>query len=160
MSPGRTVIALLGFLLAAAPVLAQTPNSANVVATCGTPNSTYSANQNAPVTQDTTGKGCVNATVSANIAPATGTPTQTSVSCATGSTTLLAAAAATQFILIKVPAAATVPVWFNFAGAAAVAAPPSVDLAAGASINWTAFVPTAQINCLATSATTVTIVYK
>jgi len=134
MPPGRIALSLLGLLLAA-PAMAQT---ANVVTTCGTPN----------------------ATVSANIAPATGTPTQTSVSCGTGSTTLLAAAAATQFILIKVPSTATVPVWFNFAGAAAVAAAPSVDLSHDASINWTSFVPTAQINCLATSATTVTIVYK
>ena len=160
MSPGRIAFFLLGFLLAAVPALAQTPGTANVVANCGTPNSTYSANQNAPVTQDTTGKGCVNATVSATVTPLSGTPTQATVSCGTGSTTLLAAAAASQFILIKVPAAASVPVWFNFAGAAAAAASPSVDLAAGASISWTAFVPTAQINCLATSATSVTVVYK
>ncbi len=113
-----------------------------------------------PVYIDASGNLCVNAVVSATVVPLVGTPTEATVSCGTGSTTFLAAAAASQFILIKVPASATVPVWFNFAGAAAVAAPPSVDLAAGASSSWTSFVPTAQINCLATSATSVTVVYK
>lgn len=53
------------FLIAAAAVLwagsalAQTPQQANVVANCGTPNSTYSANGTKPVTQDTSGTLCV-----------------------------------------------------------------------------------------------------
>lgn len=39
------------------------PVSVNVVGTCGTPNSTYNTNRNAPATMDQTGKLCVNATV-------------------------------------------------------------------------------------------------
>ena len=150
---------LLLFALAALwgmPGMASAQQALNIT-TCGTASPPAGFG---PVYVDSTGKLCVNATVSATVTPQTGTPTQTSVSCGVGSTTLLAAAAATQFLLIKVPASATVPVWFNFAGAAAVAAPPSVDLAAGASITWTAFVPSSQINCLATSATTVTVTYK
>ena len=38
-----------------------------VVPTCGTPNTTYNVGENRPVTQDTTGKACVNASVSASI---------------------------------------------------------------------------------------------
>ena len=49
---------LSAFLLLPLTAYGQTPNNANVVANCGTPNSTYSANQNAPLTQDTTGKLC------------------------------------------------------------------------------------------------------
>lgn len=47
---------MLVFLLMPAVALGQT--RANVVAACGTPNSTYSVKQNAPMTQDTTGKLC------------------------------------------------------------------------------------------------------
>lgn len=49
-------------MLAATPALAQTPENANVVANCGTPNSTYTANTTRPVTQDTNGYAC-NSTV-------------------------------------------------------------------------------------------------
>lgn len=95
-------------------------------------------------------------------AATTGTPTETTVTCGTGSTTLLAASTATQFILVKVPTGGGI-VWVNFAGAAAVAAPPSVDIAAGASLSWSpmqGYVPTSQINCLAPVAQAVTLVYK
>lgn len=94
-------------------------------------------------------------------APA-GTPTQTSVACGTGSTTFLAASTATQFIMIKVPQTAANAVWFNFAGNAAVAAAPSVDIPVGGSLLWgaTSFLPTTQINCIASASTTVTLMYK
>lgn len=59
MSLGRFVAL---FLLLSIPALAQTPENANVVANCGTPNSTYTANGNKPVTQDTTGTLCVQST--------------------------------------------------------------------------------------------------
>jgi hypothetical protein len=93
---------------------------------------------------------------------ASGTPTQGSVSCGTSSTTLLSAAAATNFILIKIPAGANNLVWFNFAGSAAVTSAPSEDLAAGQAQVWSTsrYLPTAQINCIATAATTVTLIYK
>lgn len=39
------------------------PSNANVVASCGTPNTTYTANTNKPVTMDTTGKVCTGASI-------------------------------------------------------------------------------------------------
>lgn len=100
--------------------------------------------------------------VTAPLPPPSGTPTQTSVSCGTSSTTLLAASTATTFVTVKVPAGSTVPVWVNWAGSAAVAAAPSLDIPSGGSVSWSAvnYVPTSQINCLATTATTVTLIYK
>jgi hypothetical protein len=93
-----------------------------------------------------------------------GTPTQTSVSCGNTSTTLLAAAAASKFISVKVPSTAANIVWFNWTGAAAVTAAPSEDIGIGQKVTWTAgqdgFLPTAQINCIASSATTVTVEYQ
>ena len=99
--------------------------------------------------------------VSAPLAAPSGTPIETSVSCGTGSTTLLAASTATQFIMVKVPQGGNT-VWINFAGSAAVQAAPSVDLTGGASIIWgaTTYLPTAQINCIASAATSVTLMYK
>ena len=46
---------------------ASTQTLANVVSTCGTPNSTYSANQNRPDTIDTNGNHCVAASVTASV---------------------------------------------------------------------------------------------
>lgn len=58
--------ALAALMALAIPAYAQSvPSLATVVATCGTPPSTYVANQNRPQTQDTNGKECVNATVTA-----------------------------------------------------------------------------------------------
>lgn len=94
-----------------------------------------------------------------------GTPTQTSVSCAATSTTLLAASTATMFLSIRNPTSATQTIWINVAGAAAVAAPPSLDLAPGAEADFFAegssFLPTAQINCIsAGTSSSVSVVYK
>ena len=94
----------------------------------------------------------------------TGAITQTSVSCGNTTTTLLAASTATKFISVKVPSNAANIVWFNWAGVSAVTAPPSEDVGIGAKITWTAgqdgFLPTSQINCIASSATTVTLEYQ
>lgn len=94
-----------------------------------------------------------------------GTPTQTSVSCAATSTTLLAASTATMFLSIRNPTTSTQTIWINVAGAAAVAAPPSLDLAPGAEADFFAegssFLPTAQINCIsAGTSSSVSVVYK
>jgi hypothetical protein len=119
-------------------------------------------------TIDTTGRQCSNpgsgASGAANVTlvPPTGTPNQTTVTCGVASTTLLAAAAATSFILIKNPAAGGV-VWLNFAGVAAVAAPPSLDMSGGGSVTWSAaqgFLPSSQINCIAPVAQAVELVWK
>lgn len=101
--------------------------------------------------------------VNATFVGSTGTPTQTSVTCGTSSTTLLTASSASAFITVKVPAAASVPVWFNWTGSAAVAAPPSQDVPVGGEIVWSTasgFLPTSAVTCLATSATTVSLLYK
>lgn len=114
---------------------------------CWTP---YSATNPLPTTPGTPGAG------------STGTPVETTVTCGVGTTALLAASTATTFILIKNPAAGGI-VWINFAGVAAVAAPPSVDLAAGQSISWSAlagYVPTSALNCIAPVAQAVSLVYK
>jgi hypothetical protein len=97
------------------------------------------------------------------LVPPTGTPVEVTVTCGVTTTALLAAAAATQFVLIKSPTGAAATVWINAAGVAAVAAPPSIDLVAGASLLWSpgnGFVPSSAINCIASIATAVTLVYK
>lgn len=94
-----------------------------------------------------------------------GTPTQTSVSCAATSTTLLAANTATMFLSIRNPTTATVTIWLNVAGAAAVAAAPSLDIPPGSTYDAFAegasFLATSQINCISSgAASSVTVVYK
>ena len=82
MRKSHLLLALvIGALLS--PVLpagakAQQATQAQVVAACGTPNSTYPAGTTKPLTQDTAGKNCVNATVTATAtttATASSTPT-------------------------------------------------------------------------------------
>jgi hypothetical protein len=94
--------------------------------------------------------------------PTTGTPNQTTVTCGATNTTLLAPGAATQFVMVKSPAGAVVT-WINFAGANAVAAPPSLDLAAGAAITWrlAGYLPNTQFNCIvAAGSQALTLIYK
>lgn len=102
--------------------------------------------------------------VNATFIGATGIPNEIPVACGTSSTTLLTAGSATAFIAVKLPATAAGPVWFNWAGTAAVAAAPSVDVSAGAEIVWSSangFLPTAQVNCIASgSPVTVTLLWK
>ena len=59
------VLATLAFLAIPGFAFAQGAGQANVVGTCGTPNSTYSIGRNEPVTVDTTGSLCSAATVTA-----------------------------------------------------------------------------------------------
>lgn len=155
------LLLVLGLLVWAIPATAQTPENANVVTTCGTPNSTYAANSNRPVTQGTDGTLCTrSAGGSVNIAPYTGTPTQTTASCTNADSSVLAAAAASKFIHISVPATAANGVWFNFAGAAATAATPNEYILPGGSITWSAvngFVPTSAIRCISNTASTISI---
>lgn len=81
-------LALLAFSV---PALAQTaPALATVVSACGTPPSTYTAGQNRPQTQDTTGKACGAATST----PVSTTPAQTT---GTASSKVLCAAACTLY---------------------------------------------------------------
>lgn len=89
------------------------------------------------------------------LVPTAGTPTQAAVSCLATTTTLLAAAAATSFWLVQNPSTATTTVWINTAGAAAVAAPPSISLTAGQSMYFPAagYLPNALISCITTTGT-------
>jgi len=93
-------------------------------------------------------------------APITGTPTQATVTCGNTSTQLLAASAAGSFIRVSVPPGGST-VWFNWAGAAAVAATPSDPITAGNAIWWTTYVPTSVINCIVASGSqAVTVISK
>jgi hypothetical protein len=75
MTLSRAWLAALIIVLAGVlPAHAQSQNS-QVVANCGTPNSTYTAGQNAPTTQDTNGKGCINGTFTGTIVTAPGSRT-------------------------------------------------------------------------------------
>ena len=95
-------------------------------------------------------------------APPTGALVESTVTCGVASTALLTAQSASKFVLIQNPAAGGL-VWINFAGAAAVAAPPSLSLAGGASITWSpmnGFVPASAINCIAPVAQAISILYQ
>ena len=96
--------------------------------------------------------------------PFNGAITQTTVTCGSSSTAVLSANTAAAFIVVHVPTGASNPVWFNFAGAAAVAAPPSEDVAAGGTKLWSAastFLPTAAISCIvSTGSQAITVEYK
>lgn len=63
MSRRLISLAALVLLLVSTGAYAQTPGNARVVSSCGTPDQTYTAGTNKPLTQDTTGKTCVDATV-------------------------------------------------------------------------------------------------
>lgn len=95
---------------------------------------------------------------------ASGTPNQTSVSCGTSSTTLLAANQAAAFIAVKVPPGGSGSIWTNWAGSAAVASTPSLEVPVGAELIWSTasgFVPTSQANCIAVgSPVSVTLLWK
>jgi hypothetical protein len=86
----RFLLAFCLLLFGGAYARAQAPINAQVVTSCGTPNSTYNTGQNQPVTQDGTGKACVNATVTATAsitgftAASVGTPITATTGGATG----------------------------------------------------------------------------
>lgn len=158
-----TALAVLACLLAASVLVsrayAQAPAGASVVTTCGTPNITYAAGSTAPLTMNTSGVLCApgggGATSSVTVVPTAGTPTQAAVTCAATTTTLLAAAAASYFFLVQNPSTATTTIWVNVAGAAAVAAPPSISLTAGQSLYFPSatYLPNVLISCITTAGT-------
>lgn len=102
--------------------------------------------------------------VNATFVGSSGTPNQIPITCGTGSTTLLASNAAAAFISVQVPPGAGGPVWFNFAGSAAVTAPPSFQVPVGGQIIWSTasgFLPTSQVNCVTSgSSVIVALSYK
>lgn len=108
--------AALLFLTLAVPDVAiaqSSPSLATVVAACGTPPNTYAANQNRPITQDTTGKLCDSGggggggTSNVNITQVGGNAVTTTIPVSAGSVT---AVAGTQVGLsIATATALTVP---------------------------------------------------
>ena len=95
-------------------------------------------------------------------APPTGALVEITVTCGVASTALLTASSATKFIVIRNPTGGGT-VWVNVAGAAAVAAPPSIDIVGGSQQTWSpmnGFVPATAINCIAPVAQAVTILYQ
>lgn len=96
--------------------------------------------------------------------PTTGTPTEVTVTCGTSATTLLAASTATTFVAAQNPNGVANTVWVNYAGASAVAAPPSFSIASGVTQVWSTlqgYVPTSGISCISSpGAQAVTLSYK
>lgn len=95
--------------------------------------------------------------------PVSGTPVQTSASCGIISTAALSASLVTTFVMVQNPSSSTASVWFDFSGNAAIAAPPSIEVKPGGSIDWSpvnGFVPTSAINCITTITASVAIAYK
>ena len=91
-----------------------------------------------------------------------GTPSQTAVSVGVTSTTVLAAAGATSFLKLCLAQSAANGIWVNWAGAAAVAAAPSEYMAPGQCDTWvksTGYLPTSQINAIASAAVSVTLIH-
>lgn len=108
-------------------VAAQTaPVLANVVTTCGTPNSTYTAGQNRPATQDTGGKECVNGPGGSSSSPLFVKPTPLTVTTldiktvTTGGTAVVAIAASHRSAggFIQNPVGATIALCINEIGTA------------------------------------------
>ena len=104
------------------------------------------------------------APVLAHAQPApSGALVQTTVTCGATSTAVLNAQSAQSFILIQNPAGGSTT-WLNFSGSAAVAAPPSISLAAGQSITWApaqGFVPATAIACIVGSGTqAISVLYR
>lgn len=92
-----------------------------------------------------------------------GTPTQTSVSVGTSSALLLAASAATSFLKVSVPLNAANGIWVRWDNGVATQAPAAEYIAPGASASWvksTGFLPTSQINAIASAAVAVTLIYN
>ena len=90
---------------------------------------------------------------------ASGTPSQTAVSVGITSTQLLAAAEATSFYKIAVPQSAANGIWVRWDGGTATLAPPSEYLGPGEKAVWiksTGYLPTPQINAIASAAVSVT----
>ena len=91
-----------------------------------------------------------------------GTPSQTAVSVGITSTTVLAAAGATSFVKLCLAQSAANGIWVNWAGAAAVAAAPAEFMSPGQCDTWvksTGYLPTSQINAIASSAVSVTLIH-
>lgn len=80
---------------------------------------------------------------------------QISVSCGTSSTSLLPNNAASHFIMVEAPT--TGGVWIAWNNTAAVTAPPSEHLVAGAVKVWDSVVPVPASFCISDGASAVTV---
>jgi hypothetical protein len=92
-----------------------------------------------------------------------GAPTQTSVSVATSSTTVLAASTATSFLKLCVALGAANGVWVRWDGATATLAAPAEYIPPGQCDAWvksTGFLPTSQINAIASATVAVSLIYN
>ena len=100
--------------------------------------------------------------VTATQSGASGTPSQTAVSVGVTSTTVLAAAGATSFLKLCLAQSAANGIWVNWAGAAAVAAAPAEYMAPGQCDTWvksSGYLPTSQLNAIASAAVSVTLIH-
>ena len=98
-----------------------------------------------------------------SISGSSGTPTQAAVTVGTSSALLLAASAATSFIKIAVPTTAANGIWVRYDNGTAAQAAPSDYIAPGQSVVWiktAGFLPTSQINAIASASVAVTVIYS
>ena len=112
----------------------------------------------------TTGGGTGSVASSVSVLATLGTPLQaTGNICTAASGAFFTASTATVFVLIQNPAANSATVYLNYAGAAVTLGGPNISLAPGQSQLWssgTGYVPTGQINCSASAAATMSVLYK
>jgi hypothetical protein len=93
---------------------------------------------------------------------ASGTPNQLSVTVGTSSGQMLAAAAATTFIRVIVPVSATNGIWVRWDGNPATLSAPAEYIAPGETVVWIksqGFLPTSQINAIASASTAIVLMY-
>jgi len=89
-----------------------------------------------------------------------GAPVQTSVSVGTSSGQLVAPGAFANFLRVCIAQNAANGIWVNWTGAAATAAAPSEYIAPGQCDTWVksaGFLPTAQVNAIASAAVAATV---
>jgi hypothetical protein len=100
----------------------------------------------------------LNTTAGNPLPPRAGSMTQAAVSVTNASTALLTAAQFTNFEKVCVALTATTGIWVNWAGVAAVTAPPSEYIPPGQCDNWigsTGYMPTAAAFAISNSAATI-----
>lgn len=117
-----TIVGVLAYPLVASAQ--QVPALATVVATCGTPPNTYTAGDNRPLTQDTTGKGCENVTVNATVTASTpGALTEAATGAITsgGTSQQVFAASAARLYLSCQNIDASEDMWVRYGASAAAA---------------------------------------
>lgn len=128
---------LLALCVAPSASFADPPGYAVAVSACGTPGFTPVVGSPYPVTQDTTGKACVNATVAASVAvnPVTSTNASTTVTAGGTFQSVIASNSARNGCLVQNPVAATETLFVFFGANASATTAKSVSLSPGSAVS-------------------------